>query len=52
MKTLFIDCDTHLTAPWASVHRAGDPPIDVNTKPFARDTVPDVAAGYRSASRR
>jgi D-3-phosphoglycerate dehydrogenase / 2-oxoglutarate reductase len=47
MKTLFIDCDSHLTAPWASVYRAGDPPIDVNTKKFERDAVPNVAAGYQ-----
>ncbi len=47
MKTLFIDCDSHLTAPWASVYRAGDPPIDVNTKKFERDAVPNVAAAYQ-----
>ncbi len=47
MKTLFIDCDAHLTAPWASVYRQGDPAIDVNTKPFERDALPGVAAGYQ-----
>jgi len=47
MKTLFIDCDTHLVASWASTHRAGDPSIDVNTKKLARDDVPKAAAGYQ-----
>src|SRR5258708_37792644 len=47
MKTLFIDCDAHLTGSWASVYRQGDPAIDVNTKPFARDAVPEMAAGYQ-----
>src|SRR5437763_10094684 len=47
MKTLFIDCDAHLTAPWASVYREDDPAIDVNTKPFERDAVPEMAAGYQ-----
>jgi D-3-phosphoglycerate dehydrogenase / 2-oxoglutarate reductase len=47
MKTLFIDCDAHLTDSWASVYRADDPPIDVNTEKFARDAVPKVAAGYQ-----
>jgi D-3-phosphoglycerate dehydrogenase len=47
MKTLFIDCDTHLTAPWESVHRQDDPAIDVNTKPFARDALPEIVAGYQ-----
>ena len=47
MKTLFIDCDVHLIDPWESVYRRDDPVIDVNTKPFARDAVPEVAAGYQ-----
>src|SRR3954453_5500273 len=47
MKTLFIDCDAHLTQSWASVYRAADPPIDVNTEKFARDAVPKGAAGYQ-----
>jgi D-3-phosphoglycerate dehydrogenase len=47
MKTLFIDCDAHLTASWASVYRPGDPAIDVNTTPFERDATPKVAAGYQ-----
>jgi D-3-phosphoglycerate dehydrogenase / 2-oxoglutarate reductase len=47
MKTLFIDCATHLIAPWQSVYRHDDPAIDVNTRTFARDAVPEVAAGYQ-----
>ena len=46
MKTLFIDCDAHLIASWQSAYRQGDPAIDVNTAPFARDAVPAVADGY------
>jgi D-3-phosphoglycerate dehydrogenase / 2-oxoglutarate reductase len=47
MKTLFIDCDAHLTASWRSVYRPGDPEIDVNTTPFERDATAAVAAGYQ-----
>jgi D-3-phosphoglycerate dehydrogenase / 2-oxoglutarate reductase len=47
MKTLFIDCDSHLTAPWRSVYRQGDPAIDVNTAPVERDAIPAMAAGYQ-----
>ncbi len=46
MKALFIDCDAHLIASWQSVYRPNDPPIDVNTTPFERAAVPEVAAGY------
>jgi D-3-phosphoglycerate dehydrogenase len=46
MKILFMDCDDSLAAAWARVYRGGDPPIDVNMKPFAREAVPDVIAGY------
>jgi D-3-phosphoglycerate dehydrogenase len=47
MRILFIDCDAPLRAAWDKVYRAGDPPIDVNMKPFARETAPDLLAGYQ-----
>jgi D-3-phosphoglycerate dehydrogenase / 2-oxoglutarate reductase len=47
MKTLFIDCSAHLTASWQSVYRQDDPPIDVNSEPFERAAVPELAAGYQ-----
>ena len=46
MKILFMDCDDLLAPAWARVYRADDPPIDVNTKPFAREAVPEIVAGY------
>jgi D-3-phosphoglycerate dehydrogenase len=46
MKTLFLDCNDQLAPVWQSVMRAGDPPIDVNRKPFARDELPRVLKGY------
>lgn len=46
MKTLFIDCNQQLEPVFARVHGAEDPPIVVNTKPFARTDLPDLLAGY------
>jgi D-3-phosphoglycerate dehydrogenase len=46
MKTIFIDCNDQLDAVFARVHRADDPPIVVNTKPFERAELPRVLAGY------
>jgi D-3-phosphoglycerate dehydrogenase / 2-oxoglutarate reductase len=46
MKTIFIDCNDQLDLVFARVHRADDPPIMVNTKPFERAELPRVLAGY------
>jgi D-3-phosphoglycerate dehydrogenase len=46
MKTLFLDCNDQLAPVWERVSRPGDPPIDVNRKPFARDELPRVLKGY------
>src|SRR5215813_9065716 len=46
MKSLFIDCNDQLAPVWAQVHRADDPPIDVNRKPFERTELPRLLAGY------
>jgi D-3-phosphoglycerate dehydrogenase / 2-oxoglutarate reductase len=46
MKTIFLDCNDQLAPVWERVRRAGDPPIDVNRKPFAQDELPDVLKGY------
>src|SRR5262249_7394774 len=46
MKTIFIDCNDQLDAVFARVHRADDPAIVVNTKPFERTALPRVLAGY------
>jgi D-3-phosphoglycerate dehydrogenase len=46
MKSIFLDCNDQLTPVWRQVIRAGDPPIDVNTTPFAREELPLVLAGY------
>ena len=46
MKSIFIDCNDQLDLVFARVHRADDPPIVVNTKPFERAELPRVLAGY------
>jgi D-3-phosphoglycerate dehydrogenase / 2-oxoglutarate reductase len=46
MKAIFIDCNDQLDLVFARVHRADDPPIVVNTKPFERAELPRVLAGY------
>jgi len=46
MRTIFIDCNDQLDLVFARVHRADDPPIVVNTKPFERAELPRVLAGY------
>jgi D-3-phosphoglycerate dehydrogenase len=46
MKSIFIDCNDQLDAVWARVYRPDDPPIRVNTDPFAREDLPRVLAGY------
>jgi D-3-phosphoglycerate dehydrogenase / 2-oxoglutarate reductase len=46
MKSIFFDCNDQLAPVWAKIIRPDDPPIDVNTEPFARDELPLVLAGY------
>ena len=46
MRTLFLDCNDQLAPVWERVVQAGDPPIDVNRKPFERDELPRVLEGY------
>ena len=46
MKSLFLDCNDQLAPVWQRVWRAGDPPIDVNRKPFERQELPRLLEGY------
>ena len=46
MKSIFIDCNDQLAPVWASVIRPDDPPIAVNGKPFDRNDLPKLLAGY------
>ena len=46
MKALFLDCNDQLAPVWDMVVHPQDPPIDVNMKPFAREELPQVLAGY------
>jgi len=46
MKSLFLDCNDQLAPVWDSVLRPGDPPIDVNRKPYALPELPRVLEGY------
>jgi D-3-phosphoglycerate dehydrogenase len=46
MKSLFLDCNDQLAPVWRQVLRAGDPPIDVNRKPFERAELPRLLEGY------
>ncbi len=46
MKSIFIDCNDQLAPVWARVLRPDDPPITVNSKPFAREDLPRLLAGY------
>jgi len=46
MKSLFLDCNDQLAPVWERVARAGDPPIDVNRKPFEQAELPRVLKGY------
>jgi len=46
MKSIFIDCNDQLAPVWARVVRPDDPPIAINTKPFAREDLPRLLAGY------
>src|SRR6188768_1173735 len=49
MKTIFIDCNPQLGAVWQRVYRAGDPPVTINTTPFAKDELPRVVGDYEIA---
>lgn len=45
MRSLFIDCNDQLAGVWQRVLRAGDPPIEVNRKPFAPAELPRLLDG-------
>ena len=49
MKTIFIDCNEQLGAVWKLVYRADDPPVEINTVPFAREELPRVVGNYEIA---
>jgi len=49
MKSIFLDCNDQLAPVWAKVVHADDPPIEVNTAPFARDELPRLLDGYAIA---
>ena len=46
MKALFLDCNDQLAPVWDKVVRPDDPPIAVNTAPFAREELPQMLSGY------
>jgi len=46
LKSIFIDCNNELEAVFARVARPDDPPIVVNTSPFAGSALPRLLAGY------
>lgn len=46
MKSLFIDCNEQLGPIFRQVHRADDPTVDVNTRPFERADLPRLLDGY------
>jgi D-3-phosphoglycerate dehydrogenase len=46
MTAIFIDCNQQLEPVFRQVHRPDDPPIVVNTKPFAREELPRVLADH------
>jgi D-3-phosphoglycerate dehydrogenase / 2-oxoglutarate reductase len=46
MRALFIDCNDQLAPVWERVLRAGDPPIEVNRRPFERADLPRLLDGY------
>jgi D-3-phosphoglycerate dehydrogenase len=46
MKTIFIDCNPQLGAVWQRVIRADDPPVTINTTPFAKNELPRVVGDY------
>jgi D-3-phosphoglycerate dehydrogenase / 2-oxoglutarate reductase len=46
MKSIFVDCNQDFEPVFAAVHRADDPPIMVNTKPFTSSELPQLLAGY------
>jgi len=49
MKTIFIDCNPQLGAVWQRVYRADDPPVTINTTPFAKNDLPQVIGDHAIA---
>ena len=46
MKTLFIDCNPQFELVFKRVHRADDPPVVVNNRPFQSSDLPRMLDGY------
>lgn len=46
MKVIFIDCNQQLEPIFRRVYRDDDPPIVVNTAPFARNELPRLLDGF------
>jgi D-3-phosphoglycerate dehydrogenase len=46
MKSIFVDCNHQLAPVWARVHRTDDPPVTINTAPYATAELPKLLAGY------
>jgi len=49
MKSIFIDCNPQLHAVWKRVHRPDDPPVTINSVPFAKNELPRVIGDYEIA---
>ena len=46
MNSIFVDCTNQLDQVFARVHRADDPTITLNAKPFQGADLPALVAGY------
>ncbi len=46
MKSIFVDCNKQFEPVFVGVHRADDPPITVNTRPFQSSELSRLLAGY------
>ncbi|MBI4273640.1 MAG: 3-phosphoglycerate dehydrogenase [Rhizobiales bacterium] len=46
MKAIFLDCNQQLEPVWTRVLRPDDPAISLNLKPFTREDLPRLLAGY------
>jgi D-3-phosphoglycerate dehydrogenase len=46
MESIFIDCNHQLAPVWTRVYRSDDPPVTVNTAPYAIGDLPSLLSGY------
>ena len=49
MRTIFIDCNQQLGSVWQRVLRPDDPPVAINTAPFAKEELPRVVGDHEIA---